>query len=81
MGYHRIKINKGNLGEFSKINEEFEELKDAVEQNNPILQLVELSDLLGAIEAYSENKFNIKLDDLISMMKLTKSAFKDGSRK
>ena len=29
MGYHKIKINKGKLGEYSKIKEEFEELTDA----------------------------------------------------
>jgi len=31
MGYHKRKITKGVLGEYSKIQEEMEELKDAVE--------------------------------------------------
>jgi hypothetical protein len=29
MGYHKTKIEKGILGEFSKIKEEFQELEDA----------------------------------------------------
>lgn len=80
MGYHLIKIEKGVLGEFSKIREEFEELEDANKQSNKVLELVELCDLLGAIEAYA-NKNNLTLDDLIKMTKSTQSAFKDGTRK
>lgn len=80
MGYHKSEIKKGILGEYSKIQEEFEELTDAVEQDNPILILVELSDIIGAIEEYSK-KWNITLEDIVNMNKLTKKAFKDGSRK
>lgn len=81
MGYHNKTIKKGILGEFSKIEEEFEELKDGFEQENPILQLVELSDLIGAIEHYSMKKYKITLYDLIKMTRSTQSAFQDGSRK
>ena len=42
--------------------------------------LVELSDLLGAIEGYCE-KHNMKLEDLIKMKEATKRAFNDGTRK
>jgi hypothetical protein len=42
--------------------------------------LVELSDLIGAIESFSE-KNNISLDDLIKMKNATKRAFSDGTRK
>lgn len=80
MGYHLKKIKKGKLGEFSKIQEEFEELLDAVEQDNVILQLCEIADLLGAIDKYCV-KFNLTLKDVLRMTKLTESAFKDGSRK
>ena len=66
MGYHKVEIKKGILGEYSKIREEFEELTDAVGQNNPILILVELSDMIGAIESYSK-KWNISLLDIIEM--------------
>ena len=80
MGYHLKEIEKGILGEFSKIKEEFEELSDAIEQRDPILQLVELSDLLGAIEEFSKTNWNISLRDLKSFSDKTKSAFKEGKR-
>lgn len=80
MGYHKRKIKKGKLGEISKITEEYEELMDGVEQENPVLILCELSDLLGAIEAYSETKHKISLKNLLKMKELTKGAFLDGTR-
>lgn len=80
MGYHNKIIPKGVLGEFSKIREEFLEAEDAIEQNNKVMILIELSDLLGAIEQYTV-KYNITLEDLIVMKDATKRAFKDGSRK
>jgi hypothetical protein len=80
MGYHKRKIEKGTYGKFSKIKEEFQELEDAVEQDIKILKLVELSDLIGAIEGYAES-MGLSLDELKKFNKLTKSAFKDGTRK
>lgn len=80
MGYHKREIEKGILGEFSKIKEEFEELSDAIEQDNKILILCELSDMIGAIEEYVK-KFNIELKDIKDFSDLTKSAFTDGKRK
>jgi hypothetical protein len=79
MGYHKVKIEKGILGEFSKIKEEFEELSDGVQQENPVLIIVELCDMIGAIEAYAAN-WNLTLDDLVKMKNATKSAFEDGTR-
>lgn len=83
MGYHKRKIKKGTYGEISKITEEYEELLDAVEQENKIMILAELSDLMGAINQYLKNHYNnsIHIHDLITMAKATKSAFKDGDRK
>jgi hypothetical protein len=81
MGYHTKKIKRGVYGEFSKIQEEFDELIDARQQNNPIMELIELSDLIGSVEAYTTKHFNITLDDLIRMTNATKSAFMDGTRK
>lgn len=52
MSYHTRKIEKGVLGEFSKMREEFEEFKDGLEQQDSILCLCELSDLVGATEMY-----------------------------
>lgn len=80
-GYHKRKIKKGVLGELSKIREEFEELEDALAQNNPVMSLVELSDLVGAIEAYIENNHKITLEQLLNMTKATKRAFQNGDRK
>lgn len=79
MAYHLNEIPKGQFGEFSKIREEFLELEDAVSQNDPILTLVELSDLLGAIEEYSK-RWNISMNDLVSFSRKTQSAFKEGKR-
>lgn len=80
MGYHAKKIQKGELGHASKIREEYEEFVDAYDQGNPVMELVELSDLLGAIEAYTLNHYDIELRGLIVMTRATQSAFKDGSR-
>jgi hypothetical protein len=79
MGYHTKEIPKGALGEFSKIEEEFLELKDAHGQKNDVLQICELCDLLGAMEAYAR-KWNLSLDDLRKMKDATESAFQEGSR-
>jgi NTP pyrophosphatase (non-canonical NTP hydrolase) len=80
MGYHNKEIPRGKFGEFTKIREEFLEAEDAIEQGNKIMLLVELSDLIGAIEGYCE-KHNIELEDLIKMKDATKRAFMDGTRK
>lgn len=79
MGYHSVEIEKGKLGEFSKIKEEFEEFQDAYNQDDEVLQICELTDLLGAIEAYSK-KWNLTLEQLILFSNKTKSAFQDGKR-
>ena len=47
-GYHLQEIEKGEIGELSKIKEEIAELEDALEQNSKIMALIELSDLYGA---------------------------------
>lgn len=80
MAYHLNEIPKGKLGEFSKIKEEFLELEDAVEQNDDILILCELSDMIGAIEEYCK-KWNIDLQKLKSFSDKTKSSFVEGKRK
>lgn len=80
-GYHVNPIPKGVLGQASKIVEEVMELQDAEQQGCRIMQLVELSDAVGAIEAYLEaNHAGYKLADLLDMAKITKRAFQSGSR-
>lgn len=79
MGYHNRIILKGKYGEFSKIEEEMDELKNAIEQNNKILTICELSDLIGAIEEFAL-KHGVSIKDLKEFSDLTKSAFKEGKR-
>lgn len=80
MGYHTKEIERGVIGEFSKIREEFLEAEDAFEQDNKIMLLVELSDLLGAIEEYCLRTHNISIDSILKMKDATKRAFTDGTR-
>lgn len=81
-GYHFRDIPRGNVGEVSKIKEEIFELEDSEEQGNKIMSLTELSDLLGAIDSYLENKFSgFSIEDLNKMKNATKRAFRTGTRK
>ena len=79
-GYHKREITKGTFGDFSKILEEMEELKDAHEQHAKIMILCELSDLYGAIEAYVWKHYKLTMKDIIIMNELTKMSFEDGTR-
>lgn len=79
MGYHTKKIEKGTIGHFSKIKEEFQEAEDAFEQSDEILIICELSDMVGAIEEYVK-RWNLDLISLKKFSDKTKSAFKEGKR-
>ena len=79
-GYHNALIPKNNVGTFEKILEEFEELKDAKMSKNKIMELVEISDLIGAIELYVKKEYNISMNDLDIMNKTTQRAFLNGRR-
>lgn len=80
MGYHKKKINKGTLGEFSKIREEWEELCDAHDQDGKVLEICELADLYGAISLYIKNKYGLTMEDIKMMSDMTTAAFKNGKR-
>lgn len=81
-GYHINQIKKGILGEISKIQEEVDELADAQAQGSVIMELVELSDLYGAIELYLKvHHPEITMNDLAIMSKITQRAFQSGHRK
>ena len=81
-GYHIADIPKGTIGESSKILEEVRELIDAEQQDCKVMALVELSDLIGATEAYLERHYpDITVHDLITMAAITRRAFKNGFRK
>lgn len=79
MGYHKRSIAPGVYGEISKIREELEELEDSAEQGVKIMELAELSDLYGAVEAYAK-KLGVSMEDLRLMNERTKEAFRDGTR-
>lgn len=79
MSYHIKKIPKGVLGEFSKIEEEFLEAKDALNQDVSMMVLIELSDMLGAMEHYLK-KYNMTIEDLKKMNHVTQRAFSSGRR-
>ena len=81
IGYHLTEIEKGVLGDSSKILEEILELQDAEKQDCKVMALVELSDLIGAVMAYLEKHHaGIELYDLESMALITKRAFENGRR-
>lgn len=82
VGYHKREIEKREFGTSGKIMEEVEEFMDAKEQGIRLMELQELSDLLGAVEGYLEkNHQGYTLDDLIKMSKVTRRAFESGRRK
>lgn len=81
VGYHIKNIEKGVLGEASKILEETMEFMDACDQNANIMSILELSDLYGAIEQYLQNHHpSITMIDLAKMSSITERAFKNGQR-
>lgn len=81
MGYHkRAIVIEGTYGEVSKIEEELDELKEAFEQDNKILALVEIADLYGALEAVAL-KLGVNMEDVAKMAAATKRAFQSGERR
>lgn len=80
-GYHISDIPRGVLGELSKIQEELSEAVDADEQSCSVMVLIELSDMVGAVDAYLEKYHpTISIGDLLKMAEITKRAFKSGAR-
>ncbi len=74
--WHNKDIEKGVYGEFSKVIEETQEASDALEQNNYLMYLIELSDIVGAIEGIAEN-YNLSLEDLINFSNKVKESKKN----
>ena len=80
-GYHLSEIQKGEVGESSKLLEEVLELQDAERQGCKIMALIELSDLIGAVDVYVERHHpDTTFDDLVIMAKITRRAFDNGHR-
>lgn len=81
-GYHLASIPRGVYGEASKIYEEVAEFKDACEQGLRVMELAELSDVMGAVRGYLAKHWpGIALSDLERMALVTERAFKSGQRK
>lgn len=81
-GYHIDDIPKGELGQATKILEEVLEFMDAHKQGVAIMELVELSDLVGAVEAFLKEKHpSISFHDVREMQRVTERAFRVGARK
>jgi hypothetical protein len=81
-GYHLEVIPRGQHGELSKISEELHEAIDAEKQGNKIMLLVELSDIVAAIDGYLKKHCpSITLDHVANMAKATIRAFESGERK
>lgn len=80
-GYHLTSIEKGVIGESSKLLEEVLELIDAEQQDCKLMALLELADLVGAIELYlAKHAPSFSLNDLIKMSAITRRAFENGHR-
>lgn len=81
-GYHLKPITRGKHGELSKIQEELDECRDAMEQGNKIMVLQELSDILSAVEGFLHHNFSdFTMEDLFIMARTTDRAFIMGDRK
>ncbi len=80
-GYHLKSIPKGEVGELSKVYEELLEAYEAESQDSALMVLIELSDLIGAVDRYLQKHHqSIKLEDLIKMSSITQRAFDSGRR-
>lgn len=81
-GYHIKNIIPGQFGQLSKIREELDEAFDAEEQGNKLMVLVELADIIGAIDGYISREYGqaVNINDLIVMANATKQAFVSGHR-
>lgn len=81
IGYHKAKITRGVFGEDTKIFEEIDEFADALDQGVQIMALVELSDLIGAIEGWlAKHHPTVTLADLAAMAAVTRRVFENGHR-
>lgn len=80
-GYHLAAISRGELGELSKIREELDELSDAMAQGSKVMAAVELSDLMGAVQAFMARHLpGMTIHDLLVFSDITQRAFRNGHR-
>lgn len=77
MKWHVNDIEKGVYGELSKIREELEEAEDALNNGNTLMMLIELSDIIGAVEGIAE-KYNLSITELKTFSDKVKEFKKEG---
>lgn len=71
MKFHKRKIPRGKYGELSKVKEEVEEALDSEEQGLRIMTLIELSDILGAVDGVLKKHFpNFTAEELLIFARL-----------
>lgn len=69
--FHKAEIPRGKYGELSKIREELLEAEDAEAQGIRVMLLLELGDIVGAVEGYLEKHFKgFTLEELIRFQRL-----------
>lgn len=69
--FHKRSIKKGRYGELSKVLEEVEEALDAQEQGHRFMMLIELSDIIGAVQGVLDKEgFNLTVEELAKFAKL-----------
>lgn len=69
--WHTKDITKGVYGELSKIQEELDEAFDAQEQGQDLMLLIELSDMIGAIEGVSQ-RYGMSIEQLLTFSRKRK---------
>lgn len=67
--FHKVEIQRGVYGELSKIQEELDEAKDAEAQGQDLMLLIELADIVGAVEGVAK-KYGMSLEQLSTFAKL-----------
>jgi hypothetical protein len=77
-GYHLTTIQRAKYGTREKILEEMEEVKDSIRQANPIMTLLELSDVVGACVGYLE-RHKLRLSDLTEYHRVEKRPIQYGT--
>jgi len=64
--FHTKPIEKGEYGELSKIQEELDEAFDAQEQKDDLMLLIELADIIGAVEGVAKGKYGFTIEQLLT---------------
>jgi hypothetical protein len=78
-GFHVSKIKKGVYGELSKIQEELDEAVDASLRGHDLMLIIELSDIIGAVEGVSL-KYGFTVEQLLKFARLRTEVIKNELR-